>query len=135
MDLLIALLNSTQVKRELKVEILDSLFSEGICTNSMAGDLSKMNSLVEIFSTCGESLPGERTLLLGRVSLFLSFLRFSLDLDNDVKLGISGKLGWFLDMLVDEEVYSSFFFFCKFLCYMVPEKLWKLYGSLCFLLF
>ncbi|KAK9931372.1 hypothetical protein M0R45_018648 [Rubus argutus] len=110
LDLLIALLNSVQVKWELKVEILDSLFSEGICTNSMAGDLSKMNSLVEIFSTCGEALPGERTLLLGRVSLFLSFLRFSLDLDDDVKLGISGKLGWFLDMLVDEDVYSSILF-------------------------
>ncbi|PRQ36925.1 hypothetical protein RchiOBHm_Chr4g0396881 [Rosa chinensis] len=97
LDLLIALLNSVQVKRELKVEILDYLFGEGSCTNSVAGDPT----------TCGEALPGERTFLIGRVSLFLNFLRFSLDLDDDVKLGIAGKLGWFFDMLVNEEVYSS----------------------------
>ncbi|KAK9907006.1 hypothetical protein M0R45_002503 [Rubus argutus] len=127
LDLLIALLNSTQVKRELKVEILDSLFSEGICTNSMAGDLSKMNSLVEIFSTCGESLPGERTLLLGRVSLFLSFLRFSLDLDNDVKLGISGKLGWFLDIPAWRELESFLLenlFHPHLLCWEIIMELW-----------
>nr|XP_011470922.1 PREDICTED: uncharacterized protein LOC101299147 isoform X2 [Fragaria vesca subsp. vesca] len=107
LDLLIAMLNSVQVKQELKVEFLDYLFSEGSCTDSVAGDPSKMHIMVDLFSTCGEVLPGERTLLIGHISLFLNFLRFSLDLDDDVKLWIAGKLDWFFDMLVNEEVYSS----------------------------
>lgn len=107
LDLLIAMLNSVQVKQELKVEFLDYLFSEGSCTDSVAGDPSKMHSMVDLFSTCGEVLPGEKTFLIGRISLFLNFLRFSLDLDDDVKLWIAGKLDWFFDMLVNEEVYSS----------------------------
>ncbi|KAL6191892.1 hypothetical protein ACLB2K_038281 [Fragaria x ananassa] len=107
LDLLIAMLNSVQVKQELKVEFLDYLFSEGSCTDSVAGDPSKMHSMVDLFSTCGEVLPGEKTFLIGRISLFLNFLRFSLDLDDDVKLWIAGKLDWFFDILVNEEVYSS----------------------------
>ncbi|XP_050373060.1 uncharacterized protein LOC126790759 [Argentina anserina] len=106
LDLLITMLNPVQIKQELKVEILNNLFS-GSCTNFAGGDPSKMHSMVDLFSTSGEAFPGERTFLIGRISLFLNFLRFSLDLDNDVKLGIAGKLGWFFDMLVKEEIYSS----------------------------
>ncbi|KAM0985685.1 hypothetical protein ACFX13_013145 [Malus domestica] len=110
LDLLFSLLNSSQVKQEFKVEILDSLFGKGSYTDTSSGDKSKFNkisSLDEIISLFGEALPGERALLLGRVSLFLSLLKFSVDLEEDVKLGITRKLGWFLDILIDEEVYSS----------------------------
>ncbi|CAN6677557.1 unnamed protein product [Malus baccata var. baccata] len=82
------------------VEILDSLFKRGNCTDAVSGDMSKFNkisSLDEIISFCGEVLSGEKDLLLGRVSLFLI----------DVIFGITRKLGWFLDILIDEDVYSS----------------------------
>ncbi|PQM42420.1 uncharacterized protein Pyn_17368 [Prunus yedoensis var. nudiflora] len=110
LDLLISLLNSSQMKQEFKGEILDSLFSKGSYRDTVSKDLSKFNkisSLDEIFSLCGEAFPGEKALLLGRVSLFLGFLKFSVDLEEDVKLGITRKLGWFLDILIDEDVYSS----------------------------
>ncbi|KAI5348341.1 hypothetical protein L3X38_001228 [Prunus dulcis] len=110
LDLLISLLNSSQMKQEFKGEILDSLFSKGSYRDTVSEDLSKFNkisSLDEIFSLCGEAFPGEKALLLGRVSLFLGFLKFSVDLEEDVKLGITRKLGWFLDILIDEGVYAS----------------------------
>ncbi|BBG92644.1 hypothetical protein Prudu_000438 [Prunus dulcis] len=95
LDLLISLLNSSQMKQEFKGEILDSLFSKGSYRDTVSEDLSKFNkisSLDEIFSLCGEAFPGEKALLLGRVSLFLGFLKFSVDLEEDVKLGITRKL-------------------------------------------
>lgn len=122
MDLLKSLLNSVEVKPELKLRILDWLFIGESHSNSSNGDSSsdsRITSMDQIFSVTCEDMTGERTLLLGRVALFLNFLKYSLDLDEDLKLGMASKLGWFLDILVDEEVYSSI------LVMQIPE----LYGS------
>ncbi|XP_075664305.1 uncharacterized protein LOC142633929 isoform X1 [Castanea sativa] len=122
MDLLKSLLNSVEVKPELKLRILDWLFIGKSHSNSSNGDSSsdsRITSMDQIFSVTCEDMTGERTLLLGRVALFLNFLKYSLDLDEDLKLGMTSKLGWFLDILVDEEVYSSI------LVMQIPE----LYGS------
>lgn len=109
-DLLNSILISDQVKQELKFEILDSLFSHVNNANSMVGYLDNHNdsSSTNIISfVSSQMLPGKSAVLLGRVVLFLSFLRYSVDFEKDTKLGITRKLGWFLDLLVDEEVYSS----------------------------
>ncbi|GAV58289.1 hypothetical protein CFOL_v3_01823 [Cephalotus follicularis] len=109
MDLLNCLLNSALVKQELKLEIVDWLFIDH-CSNSVSAILNSIYaaaSMVEIFSVTCEDMPNARILLLGRVDLFLSLLRYSFDLDDDVKLLITRRLGWFLDILIDEEVYSS----------------------------
>jgi hypothetical protein len=122
MDLLKSLLNSVEVKQELKLRILDWLFVDESHSNSINGDFSsdfRITSMDQIFSVSCEDMTGGRTMLLGRVALFLNFLKYSLDLDEDVKLGVTSKLGWSLDILVDEEVYSSI------LVKQIPE----LYGS------
>nr|POE74464.1 hypothetical protein CFP56_57313 [Quercus suber] len=122
MDLLKSLLNSVEVKPELKLRILDWLFigeSHSISSNGDSSSDSRITSMDQIFLVSCEDMTGERTLLLGRVALFLNFLKYSLDLDEDLKLGMTSKLGWFLDILVDEEVYSSI------LVMQIPE----LYGS------
>lgn len=109
-DLLNALLNSDQVGQKLKFEVLDSLFSNESSANSIPGDLNdhkKMLPLDGIFSISSQVFSVIRSLLLGQIALFLSLLRSSVDLEEDVKHGISRKLGWFLDSLTDEGVYSS----------------------------
>ncbi|CAK7336201.1 unnamed protein product [Dovyalis caffra] len=109
MDLLNSLLNSAEVKRELKFELLDWLFSDESCSNSTNGDSISfycMTSMVEIFSVSCEAMPEARLLLLGRVALFHNLLRYSMVLEEDIKIKITRKFRWFLDMLVDEDVYS-----------------------------
>ncbi|KAM7259640.1 hypothetical protein ACFE04_015381 [Oxalis oulophora] len=101
LDLITSLYKSSLVKDELKFEILDWLFSEDCDASLIQGEM------LEIFSVIHENMPGEKMLLLGRVSLFLSHLRYSVDLEDDVKHLIARKLGWFLDTLINEEVYSS----------------------------
>ncbi|XP_034678161.1 uncharacterized protein LOC117908615 isoform X2 [Vitis riparia] len=108
--LLNALLNSAQVKQELKFQILDWLFIDEHNSNSSVGDPSTIYwtaSMDTIFTISCEAMPGARILLLSRVALFLNILKSSRDLEEDVRLGIARKLGWLLDVLVDEEVYSS----------------------------
>lgn len=108
-DLLNSLLNSDQVEQKLKFEVLDSLFSNESSTNFIPGDLNDHNKMLPmdgIFSISSQVFSGVRSMLLGRIALFLSFLRYSLDLEEDVKLGMARKLGWFLDSLIDEGVYS-----------------------------
>ncbi|XP_041013996.1 uncharacterized protein LOC121257155 isoform X1 [Juglans microcarpa x Juglans regia] len=122
MDLLKSLVNSAQLKQELKLRILDWLFINESNSNPANGDLisnSGITSMEEIFSVGCEDMTEARTLLLGRVTVFLNLLKYSLDLDEDVKLGMISKLGWFFDILVDEEVYSSI------LALQIPE----LFGS------
>ncbi|XP_011020704.1 PREDICTED: uncharacterized protein LOC105122981 isoform X3 [Populus euphratica] len=109
-DLLNSLLNSAEVKQELKFELLDWLFSDDFCSNSTHGDSSSsyhMTSMVEIFSVSCEAMSEARLLLLGRIALFHNLLRYSMDLEDDIKIKITRKLRWFLDMLVVEDVYSS----------------------------
>jgi hypothetical protein len=108
-DLLNSLLNSAEVKQELKFELLDWLFNDDFCSNSMHGDSCSfyhMTSMVEIFSVSCEAMSEARLLLLGRIALFHNLLRYSMDLEDDIKIKITRKLRWFLDMLVVEDVYS-----------------------------
>ncbi|KAF9686216.1 hypothetical protein SADUNF_Sadunf03G0135600 [Salix dunnii] len=108
-DLLISLLNSDEVKQELKFELLDWLFSDDFCSDFMHGDSSSfyhMTSMVEIFSVSCEAMSEARLLLLGRTALFHNLLRYSMDLEDDIKIKITRKFRWFLDMLVVEDVYS-----------------------------
>ncbi|XP_017974328.1 PREDICTED: uncharacterized protein LOC18602803 isoform X2 [Theobroma cacao] len=109
LDLLISLLNSADVKQELKYELLDWLFYDDCWSNDVNEDpVSKCRttSMDEIFSVSCEAMPRSRVLLLGRIALYSSFLRYSFDLEEDVKLVIARKLGWFMNIIIDEEVYS-----------------------------
>ncbi|GAB2295374.1 hypothetical protein Dimus_029545 [Dionaea muscipula] len=108
--LLNSLLNSDHLKVEEKLTVLDWMF--GVESNSISKATDQTTdvptaSLEEIFSVTCEAMPGARVLLLGRVSSFIDLLKVSPDLDELVVLGITRKLQWFLDILVDEEVYSS----------------------------
>ncbi|XVF29183.1 hypothetical protein REPUB_Repub15cG0098200 [Reevesia pubescens] len=110
LDLLSSLLNSNDVKKELKDELLDWLFfddswSDGVNENPVSK--CRMNSMDEIFSVGCEAMPRSKVLLLGQVALFSSFLRYSFDLEEDVKFLFARKLGWFISIIIDEEVYSS----------------------------
>ncbi|XP_058101325.1 uncharacterized protein LOC131245712 isoform X2 [Magnolia sinica] len=111
--LLLTLLNSAEVKQESKLQILEWLFTdESLLSSSHPGETvssitNSTTSLDEIFSVNSESMPRENSLVLGRVVLFLNLLKNSPDLTEEVVLGISMKLGCFLDLLITEEVYSS----------------------------
>ncbi|KDP33379.1 hypothetical protein JCGZ_12928 [Jatropha curcas] len=110
MDLLTSVINSPEVKLEHKFELLDWLFVEECYSNSFPRDSSRylhMSSMVEIFSVSSESLLQDKRLLLARVALFQTLLRYSVDLEAGTRNLITRKLGWFLDILVDEEVYPS----------------------------
>ncbi|XP_057992670.1 uncharacterized protein LOC110659375 isoform X2 [Hevea brasiliensis] len=110
MDLLTSLLNSAEVKQEHKFELLDWLFTDECYSNSILGDSSRychISSIIETFSLSGKSMPQERLLLIGRVLMFHTLLRYSVGLEEDVQNILTKKLGWFLDVLVDDRVYSS----------------------------
>ncbi|XP_073284102.1 uncharacterized protein [Primulina huaijiensis] len=102
-----SLLNSTQLKQEDKFEILDWLFSCSSNVSSVADVVSSDNghiSVDEIFSVSCDAMNKDKMLSLGRVFLFLNLVKA--DLEEDVRLGLSRKLGWLLDILVVEDVYS-----------------------------
>ena len=82
------------VKQELKYEFLDWLFFDDFWSDAV-----NRNPV----SKC--SIPRSRVLLLGQVALFSSFLRYSFYLEEDVL--IARKLGWFMNIIIDEKVYSS----------------------------
>ncbi|GAB2211055.1 hypothetical protein Droror1_Dr00016346 [Drosera rotundifolia] len=110
MHLLNSLLNSVQLKEEEKLVVLDWMF--GIESNPSAKHTDQTTefaaaSLREIFTVTCESMPRARVLLLGRVSAFIDLLKISPDLDDQILRGIAKKLQWFLDILVDEEIYSA----------------------------
>ncbi|KAG9447692.1 hypothetical protein H6P81_013820 [Aristolochia fimbriata] len=108
--LLLNLLNSAELKHEAKLPILDWLFTDETCSGteeiSSVGSFEKI-SLDEIFTVECESMPRSKVLRLGRFVLFLSLLRSSPYLREEVVLGISKKLGCFLELLMKEDVYSS----------------------------
>lgn len=109
MDLLTSLLNSAEVKLEHKFELLDWLFTDQRYSNSLGDSSSycRIDSIIEMFSLSNKSMPQERLLLLGRVVLFHTLLRYSVGLEEDVQNIITRKLEWFLDVVVDDKVYSS----------------------------
>lgn len=83
--LLNSLLNSAQLERSHKCQILDWLYSPKEATG--------------IFFS--------KTLLVGQVSLFVNLLRSCPDLEDDVRLELAKKLNWLLSILIEENVYSS----------------------------
>ncbi|TYH52983.1 hypothetical protein ES332_D09G066600v1 [Gossypium tomentosum] len=110
LDLLSSLLNSTDVKQEQKYELVNWLFFDDCWSDAVKeNQVSKcrLTSLDEIFSVSCETLPKSSVLVLGQVATFSSFLRYPSDLEDDVKLMIARKLDWFLNSIIDEEVYSS----------------------------
>lgn len=98
--LLNSLLNSTQLEQEHKHQILDFLFSdekEKPVSTYVPGDQSTIFSLTF----------GSKPLLLGQLSLFVNLLKSAPDVEDDVKLEIAKKMNWVLNILTDEDVYSS----------------------------
>ncbi|KAJ7979694.1 Holliday junction resolvase [Quillaja saponaria] len=110
-DLFKSLLNSDELKVEQKLEILDWLFTDKGEFNSSPSCPSitgcSLSSVSKVFLVGCEDMSKARTLLIGQLISFLNFLRYSVELNEDVKVGIARKLGWCLDIIVDEDVYSS----------------------------
>lgn len=108
LDLLNSLLNSVQVKQEDKFQILDWLFSnESDMSSESDSNNSSHISLDVIFSVSTDGMNKDKMFSRGQVALFLNLLISAPDVEDDVRLGIARKLGWFFDILVDEEVYCS----------------------------
>lgn len=80
--------------------------SQQVC-NKQNYDSQTEPSLVDILSLSVESATSARGLLLARVVLFLSVMRYCSELEEDAKLAITRKLQWLLDVLTDEKVYTS----------------------------
>ncbi|KAI3688417.1 hypothetical protein L1987_82130 [Smallanthus sonchifolius] len=100
--LLNSLLNSAQLERNHKCQILDWLFSD-----TPISDFVDAKSTREIFSSACDPMHVSKTLLLGQLSLFVNLLRSGPDLEDDVTLEIAKKLNWLLNILIEENVYSS----------------------------
>lgn len=122
-DLITSLLNSDKLKLEEKFEVLEWLFiNEGDFLSTLdpptiAG--CSIASVNKIFHISCEGMSRARILVIGRVVLYINFLRYSLGLDEDLHVGITQKLQWFLDILVEEDVYAN----------MLVLQLPLLYGS------
>ncbi|KAK7278555.1 hypothetical protein RJT34_23586 [Clitoria ternatea] len=110
LGLVFSLLNSDKLKPEQKFEVVEWLFINGGDSHSGVDCQSLTDCNLawvhEIFCSGCEIMSGARILLLGRLALFINFLRYSLAFDEDLKVVIAQKLRWFLDILVEEDVYS-----------------------------
>jgi len=109
LDLVLSLLISDKLKLEQKLEVVEWLFvNEDSHSGLDCPTLANCNfTLVnKIFLSSCEDISRSRVLILGRVVVFINFLKYSLKLDEDVKVAITQKLNWFLDVLVEEDVYS-----------------------------
>ncbi|CAO2831934.1 unnamed protein product [Amaranthus hypochondriacus] len=110
LNLLKSLLNSAQLNEDQKFKILDWLFAVNRVLLSCHSDQDTAVNKVclnEIFSVSCDAMPTTRKFLLGQISLFIDLLKVSPDLEQIVILRMARKLQWCLDVLVDEEVYSS----------------------------
>ncbi|KAK1266870.1 hypothetical protein QJS04_geneDACA000121 [Acorus gramineus] len=108
--LLNTLLNSTDLVEDKKFEIMDWLFpDEGKTISRHPVHIcdTTTNPADEIFSMNCETVSSAGALLLGRFILFLNLLKNSPDSREELVLGISRKLGFLLDTMVNEDVYSS----------------------------
>lgn len=122
-SLLYSILNSDEVKKEMKFEILGSLFSEGCHDSSNEDSCGKdMMPMEKVFPVTCDSISCANTLRLGRILLFICLLRSSINAEEHVKLGIARKLGWLFNMLLDEEVYSCILSMQIPLSYGTKEK-------------
>ncbi|XP_022974865.1 uncharacterized protein LOC111473635 isoform X1 [Cucurbita maxima] len=109
LDLVKCILNTTDLKQDLKLGIMDLLFTSERCSHP-DGDPSncfRIDPMNEIFNTNCEDMKDAKTLLLGRINFLLNLLRHSFDLSDDTKLLITTKLDGLLDILVQEDVYAS----------------------------
>ncbi|KAL8217323.1 hypothetical protein R6Q57_024160 [Mikania cordata] len=104
LHLLNSLLNSAQLEHNHKCQILDWLFSDIPISNFVPKDGKSIHEI--LFLAC-DPMHGSKTLLLGQLSLFVNLLRSGPDLEDDVTLEIAKKLNWFLDIIIEENVYSS----------------------------
>lgn len=111
MDLAMSLLNSPELKLEQKSEVLEWLFTNERDSCSAYDALTLANSslvsLSEIFHIRCEDMNRSRTLVTTRIALFINFLRCSPELHEVLIVGIVQKLQWFLDILVEEDVYMN----------------------------
>ncbi|KAJ9555642.1 hypothetical protein OSB04_010256 [Centaurea solstitialis] len=108
--LLNSLLSSAQLEHEHKCQILGWLFSDITVSSFVPGDqisTYRDKSMDAIFSVTCASMRESNILLLGQVALFVNLLRSAPDLEDDVKLEVAKKLEWLLNILIDEDVYSS----------------------------
>ncbi|KAK1290348.1 hypothetical protein QJS10_CPB18g01846 [Acorus calamus] len=108
--LLNTLLNSTDLVEDKKFEIMDWLFpveDKTISRHPVQICDTTTNPADEIFSMNCETVSSAGALLLGRFILFLNLLKSSPDSREELVLGISRKLGFLLDAMVNEDVYSS----------------------------
>ncbi|KAK6929636.1 Protein of unknown function DUF4487 [Dillenia turbinata] len=105
-QLIESVLNSALLKQELKVEVLDWLFDEGYPSSDCEDQRSESTTLAsDVFLVTCDAVPWARIFLLPRIALFLKILEKS-ELD-DIKLGMTRKLGWLLNIIIYEEVYAS----------------------------
>ncbi|WZZ20041.1 hypothetical protein YC2023_121428 [Brassica napus] len=98
------LLSAGEITQEFKLTLLDSLFVDD---DKQGHDSQTKTSLVDILSLSVVSASSARVLVLARVVFFQSVMRYSSELEEDAKLAIARKLQWLLEILTDEEVYSS----------------------------
>ncbi|KAJ0561938.1 hypothetical protein HanHA300_Chr00c0049g0699641 [Helianthus annuus] len=106
-----SLLNSAQLEHNHKCQILDWLFSDIPISSLVPKDES-------------DPMHGSKTLLLGQLSLFVNLLRSAPDLEDDVTLEIAKKLNWLLNILMDENVYSSILSFPTFMLAVSSTSMW-----------
>lgn len=107
MNLFNSLLNSDEVNQEMKFEILDCLFRDETYIDENSNAINCTKAVDKIFSANSKVMFGTRLPSLGRILLLACLLRSSHDIEGDVRLGITRKLGWLFDILVHEEVYPS----------------------------
>ncbi|CAA7018354.1 unnamed protein product [Microthlaspi erraticum] len=94
-------------------EVMTDLLEKTTCfisnhvSKKQIHDSQAKTTLVDILSLSVESATSARVLLLARVVLFQSVMRYSSELEEDAKLAVTTKLQWLLDVLIDAEVYSS----------------------------
>ncbi|KAL5098360.1 hypothetical protein RYX36_002687 [Vicia faba] len=111
LDLVVSLINSDKLKLEQKLELVELLFINKSDSHSGLDDDPTLDDcnftlINKVFVSSCEGIDRSRVLILGRVVLFINFLKYSLKLDEDMKLSITKKLNWFLEILVEENVYS-----------------------------
>ncbi|KAI6694065.1 hypothetical protein NL676_021775 [Syzygium grande] len=107
MNLFNSLLNSDEVNQEMKFDILDCLFSDETYIDENSNAVNCTKAVDKIFSANSKVMFGTRLPSLRRILLLACLLRSSRDIEGDVRLGITRKLGWLFNILVHEEVYPS----------------------------
>lgn len=108
--LLHTLLNTSNIKLESRLLILDTLFcSENDPTSTSVEEAyssARSDLLGSIFLVNCDNIFTAEAVKIGRLVLFLNLFKTSAVLKEEIVVAISGKLELLLDMLMHEEVYS-----------------------------